>query len=435
VTVYNSQGSVTSNAASLTVLGVPDITSQPAAATAVEGASATFSVQASGTALGYQWMRNQIAISGATSASYTTPALTMADNGSVYAVVVYNGAGVALSQGAVLTVSPLVAPGMTLLAGDFSGGGGGGASDATGIDARFDMPEGLTSDSLGNIFVAQPSGRRVAMISPTAVVTTVLYHPIGTDRDNFGYVALAPDGSLYTAGVSYCGLFKTAPPFSTNAVTSGYTLTGCPGTNTGGVAVNSAGVVFIAMRGANSIIQVGGPDGSGNATASVFAGGADGYVPAGSSDGTGGNARFNAPRGMVYGSNGDLFVADSGNHTIRRITPLGVVTTFAGTAGQKANVDGTGAAARFNTPAALSFDSGGNLFVLEVGDVSNNWATYVRRITPGGVVTTLFNAGDEAAAIAQPAQAQFARNIKGMTVLGSNRVALTSGNAVVLRTF
>jgi alpha-tubulin suppressor-like RCC1 family protein len=105
VTVYNSQGSVTSNAASLTVLGAPAITAQPTAATASEGATATFSVQASGRALGYQWMRNQVAVSGATSASYTTPALAMSDNGAVYSVVVYNGAGVAVSQSAVLTVT------------------------------------------------------------------------------------------------------------------------------------------------------------------------------------------------------------------------------------------------------------------------------------------------------------------------------------------
>ena len=108
VTLTNAVGTVTSNAASLTVLGAPAITAQPAAATANEGASATFSVQASGTGLMYQWTRNQVAIAGATSASYTTPALVLSESGDVYAVVVYNGAGVAISQGAALTVN--VAP-------------------------------------------------------------------------------------------------------------------------------------------------------------------------------------------------------------------------------------------------------------------------------------------------------------------------------------
>jgi hypothetical protein len=449
VTVYNGSGSVTSNPASLTVLGAPAIDIQPVAMSEYVDATATFSVQANGSALGFQWMRNQIAITGATSASYTTPTLTLLDNGAVYAVVVYNGAGVAVSQGAVLTVMPLPTNGMTLYAGDFSGGGGGGASDSIGIDARFDAPEGLTSDSMGNIYVAQSNGRRVAKVGDlydnatgtltTGIVTTLLYHPIGTDRDNFGHVSLAPDGSLYTAGVSYCGLFRTVPPFSTSSVSTGYTLTGCPGTYTGGMAVNSSGEVFIAMTYANSIIKVGVPDGSGNATVSVFAGATDSFAAPGTADGTGTAARFNAPRGLAFGPNGDLFVADSGNHTIRRITPAGVVSTYAGRPGSKANFDSTRAQAMFNTPIAIAVDLyggvPGDLYVLEAGDVSNNWTTNVRVVTTTNVVMTLFNAGDEAAAIAQPAQAQFARSIKGIAVAPNRKVYLTSGNAVVRRTF
>jgi hypothetical protein len=105
VSVSNSAGSVTSAAAQLIVVGAPAITTQPVAATAAVGATATFSVSASGDALRYQWTRNQVAISGATAASHTTPALTLADNGALYGVVVYNGAGVVLSQGAPLSVT------------------------------------------------------------------------------------------------------------------------------------------------------------------------------------------------------------------------------------------------------------------------------------------------------------------------------------------
>jgi hypothetical protein len=452
VEVRNAAGIAASDSVQLIVIGVPTITSQPAANSVAEGAAATFSVKTAGTAVRYQWTQNQVAIVGATSAIYTTPALTLLDNGAVYAVVVYNGAGVAISQGAVLTVMPLPTNGMTLYAGDFSGGFGGGASDSIGVDARFDGPEGLTSDSLGNIYVAQSNGRRVAKVGDlynnatgtltTGVVTTLLYHPVGTDRDNFGHVSLAPDGSLYTAGVSYCGLFRTALPFSTSSVTSGFTLTGCPGTYTGGMAVNSSGEVFIAMTGANSIVKVGVPDNFGNATVSVFAGATDPYAAPGVADGTGTAARFNAPRGLAFGPNGDLFVADSGNHTIRRITPDGVVSTYAGRPGNKANYDSTRALAMFNTPIALAINivgvgagEAGDLYVLEAGDVSNNWTTNVRVVTTTDVVMTLFNAGDEAAAIAQPAQAQFARNIKGIAVTGGRKVYLTSGNAVIRRTF
>lgn len=160
VKVYNGLGSVTSNPASLTVLGVPAITTQPAATAASEGATATFSVQAGGNALGYQWMKNQLAISGATSAIYTTPALALSDNGAVYAVVVYNGAGVAISQGAVLTVTAAAVS----IGGTVSGLTGTGLAlrnngiDKLAVDAdgtfTFTLP--LTAGSTYDVVVLNP---------------------------------------------------------------------------------------------------------------------------------------------------------------------------------------------------------------------------------------------------------------------------------------
>ena len=88
------------------LLGAPAIVTPPANRSISDGAAATFSVTTSGDHLRYQWTRNQVAIAGATAASYTTPAIALADSGAVYAVIVYNGAGVAISDGALLTVSP-----------------------------------------------------------------------------------------------------------------------------------------------------------------------------------------------------------------------------------------------------------------------------------------------------------------------------------------
>ncbi|MBC8055752.1 MAG: hypothetical protein H7Y61_04175 [Rhizobiales bacterium] len=106
VTVGNPLSTVTSDPAVLIVLGAPIIGTPPAATSVSEGQTATFTVAATGSSLGYQWTRNAIAISGATAASHTTPASTLADSGAVYGVIVYNGAGVAISQSAVLTVTP-----------------------------------------------------------------------------------------------------------------------------------------------------------------------------------------------------------------------------------------------------------------------------------------------------------------------------------------
>jgi hypothetical protein len=105
VVVTNSAGTVTSGDATLTVFGPPTITTQPVAQTATLGATATFSVTASGENLSYQWRRNGIAIAGATAASYTTAATVAADDGVEISVDVLNGAGVAGSNGVQLTVS------------------------------------------------------------------------------------------------------------------------------------------------------------------------------------------------------------------------------------------------------------------------------------------------------------------------------------------
>ena len=118
VVVSNSAGTATSNAATLTVNPAPvapTITTQPANQTVTAGQTATFTVVASGTApLSYQWQKNSVNISGATSASYTTPATTTSDSGSTFIVVVSNSAGTATSNAATLTVNPApVAPTIT----------------------------------------------------------------------------------------------------------------------------------------------------------------------------------------------------------------------------------------------------------------------------------------------------------------------------------
>src|SRR5207249_5375904 len=107
VVVSNAVGSVTSNAAALTVNSAPvapTITTQPASQTVTAGQTATFTAAATGTApRTYQWQKNGAAISGATSSSYTTPATTTSDSGSGFAVVLSNTAGTVTSAAATVT--------------------------------------------------------------------------------------------------------------------------------------------------------------------------------------------------------------------------------------------------------------------------------------------------------------------------------------------
>src|SRR5258708_28150670 len=103
----------------------------------------------------------------------------------------------------------------------------------------------------------------------------------------------------------------------------------------------------------------------------------------GSTDATGAAASFSSPAGVATDSAGNVYVADSNNSTIRRITPVGVVTTLAGTAGVTGSTDPTGAAARFNGPTGVATDSADNVYVADAYNPT------IRKITPAGMVTPL----------------------------------------------
>jgi len=121
---------------------------------------------------------------------------------------------------------------------------------------------------------------------------------------------------------------------------------------------------------------------------------------AGHAEGIGSTALFNSPYGVAVDSRGNVYVADNGNHRIRKITPAGVVSTFAGT-GSAGHADGTGTEAQFNLPFGVAVDSSDNVFV---ADIDNN---RIRKITPTGVVSTLAGTGTPGHADGASNTAQF----------------------------
>ena len=282
--------------------------------------------------------------------------------------------------------------GVTTLAGQ-AGTNSRGSTDGTGSAARFNSPAGVAVDGSGNVYVADGNNATIRKITPDGGVTTL----VGTagsfgSTDGTGSAALfnnpfgvAVDGTgnIYVTDNSSNTIRKITPD---NGVT---TLAGTAGTSgatpgTGpqalfngpaGVAVDGNGNIYVADSGNNTIRK-----GTPTYAFTNFAGSA-GY--SGSADGTGIFARFYGPNCLAIDGSGTLYVADAGNSTIRKITPGGVVSTLAGTAGQSGSADGSGGAALFSDPFGVALDGSGNLYV---ADYYNN---NIRKITPGGVVSTL----------------------------------------------
>lgn len=144
-----------------------------------------------------------------------------------------------------------------------------------------------------------------------------------------------------------------------------------------GIAVDGNGNIYFSQGGDANVISVLAPDGSRR----VLAGGAEGYR-----DGVGAAASFHTPSGVALDAQGNLYVADTGNHVIRKIASDGRVTTLAGS-GVAGFADGQGAEAQFNGPVGVAVDRDGMVYV------ADTYNDRIRRITPDGAVTTLAGTG------------------------------------------
>lgn len=272
-----------------------------------------------------------------------------------------------------------------------------GSADGTNSAARFRGPQGVAVRGTNNVtvYLADSGNGTIRKIAPAGgnwVVGAWAGSPSGASDDGTGSnarfcgpgaVALGSAGTVYVADSGNNTIRQISPA---GIVTTLAGLAGASGTNNGtgpdarfsgpqGIALDGAGNLYVADSG-NATIRKVTPDGA----VTTFAGAAGVY---GSANGSGGNAQFYQPTGIAVDSAGYVYVADTWNHTIRKITPAGAVSTLAGLAGYYGGADGSGPSARFNGPCGLAVDSGGNLYVTELYNHT------VRKITPSGTVSTL----------------------------------------------
>jgi sugar lactone lactonase YvrE len=289
---------------------------------------------------------------------------------------------------------------------------GPGSADGPGSLARFRAPRGAAADSAGNVYVADAGNHTIRKVTPGGVVTTLAGLAGSHDsadgtgsaaRFDYPYgVAVDSSGNVYVADTYNHTIRKVTPG---GVVTTLAGLAGSYGSADGtgsaarfknpyGVAVDSAGNVYVADTD-NCTIRKVTPGG----VVTTLAGLGESY---GFADGTGSAARFYSPFGVAVGSVGNVYVADSRNHTIRKVTPGGVVTTLAGLATSPGSADGKSSAARFYRPMGVAVASAGTVYVV---DTSNST---IRKVTPGGVVTTLAGlAGNRGSADGTGSDARF----------------------------
>src|SRR5215471_14891253 len=313
--------------------------------------------------------------------------------------------------------------------------GSSGNVDSASGTPRFNNPRGVAVDGSGNVVVADTGNNAIRKITSAGVVSTLIASTdlvAGTSLSGPEGVAIDPSGNIYVGDTVNLRILKiagTVSVFTTDTyepsqlATDGTTLY-WSGADVSGEASGVLRKMPLAGGPASSLSGVFDPVGvavvgtdvfftvlvnhavwkrDSGGIVSVYAGAtgtAGDWV-----DSSGTNARFNSPWGLAKDGSGNLYVADSSNNAIRKISTTQVVSTIAGAAAQTGNNDGSGAGARFFSPNGLGVDASG---VLYVADSANHM---IRKVTTAGAVATFAGSGTVGHSDAAPVTFNFPTDV------------------------
>lgn len=242
-----------------------------------------------------------------------------------------------------------------------AGSGTPGFTNGTGNAAQFNQPYSIVADASGNFYVSDRMNNAIRKITPAGVVSTLAGNGTAASVDGTGSAAsfteplgitLTSSGNIYVADYGTQKIRKVT--------LAGVVTTPITGYMAFGLATDASNVIYFTNYFQNRIFKFA----EGSSTPVLVAG----DTSPGNTDGTGAAARFTTPAGITADGSGNLYVTETGNHLIRKITPAGVVTTLAGST--MGNVDGEGINARFDGPIAITADFSNNF--LYVADFYNN---------------------------------------------------------------
>jgi sugar lactone lactonase YvrE len=289
----------------------------------------------------------------------------------------------------------------------FAGSGTSGSADLNGTAASFNLPTVVAIDSFGNVFVVDRSNHKIRKITPAGDVTTFAGSGVSGSADGIGIAASFrfPDGAvfdsqdnLFVSDQSNHKIRKITPDGTVTTFAGSGSIGSADGMGTAasfyypaGMAVDADDNLLVADYGNNKIRKIT-PDG----IVSTFAG----TGIAGAAEGDVSTAQFNGLTGLCVDNSGTVFVADYYNNKIRKIDTLGNVSTFAGT-GAMGSADGIASNASFHYPAIVAADSENNLFIT---DEENH---KIRKITADGIVSTFAGNGTIGATDGVWSSAQF----------------------------